>query len=81
MTDNVGVFNPLDDDFTVTYDINGDRSPLAFTVHSGEIEFFQPAVAEHIKKHLADKILNQRTVKTNWADDHEKIVKEISVEL
>ena len=79
MEDKVPVYNPDTEDFTVTYDINGDARPVPFTIHSREIEYFEPVIAKHFRKHLAVHILNKRGVKTNWQDDLEAIRKEMEV--
>jgi len=77
----IGVYNPLSEDFSVTYDISGRGEPVLFTVHAGEIEFFEPVVARHVKKHLVDKIYNLRGKKFNSELDKKEISKEVSVEI
>lgn len=75
------LYNPDNQDFTKNYDINGDRNPIAFTIPAGEIVFFEPVVAEHLKKHLANHLLHKRdSVKTNVPDTLKEIYKEIEVE-
>jgi hypothetical protein len=48
---------------------------------AGEITYFPPDQVNFIKKHLADEILNERGIKTNWEDDFNAILKEIEVDL
>lgn len=76
-----GVYNPTKEDFTCTYDTNGDGQPLSYTVNSMDIAFFPDFIAEHVKKHLADKIIQARGVKTNHEDEYKDILEEISVKL
>lgn len=52
----IKIFNPLGEDFKTTYDINGDRRPLSFTLHAQEIEAFEEPVALHIKEQLSYRI-------------------------
>ncbi len=78
----VPVYNPDSDDFEITYDINEDKQPKSYILRSREIDYFPPVIADHIKKHLADRLLNKRGVKTNHSDEHDQIIKEeLSVEL
>ena len=73
------IFNPLLKDFVTTYDINEDGHPVTFVARAQEITAFDPIVADHIASHLADEVLNQRSVRTNPVDDKEEILKEIMV--
>lgn len=50
----VNIFNPSDEDFTVNYCGN------TYTIHAQELEEYLYPVAQHIKRHLADHIFNQR---------------------
>lgn len=78
----IGIFNPLLTDFSCQYDINGDRQPVTYVVPAGEIFYVdQEFLANHIKKHLATEIMNNRHVKTNYVDDYNEVIKEISVDL
>ncbi|MHC4269153.1 MAG: hypothetical protein ACYSWS_03425 [Planctomycetota bacterium] len=54
------VFNPLNEDFTVKYDINNDRNPVAFTIKAKEVSEFNKIVADHLKKHLANRLFDLR---------------------
>lgn len=76
----ISLFNPLSRDFSVTYDINNDKHPITFTIPSFDVAEFDPVVADHIKKHLADAVLNERGVKTNWEADHKDVCKEIELQ-
>lgn len=73
------VHNPTKDDFTMKYDINEDNEPVPYTVEAGDIKEFPKIVADHLKKHLATKILNIRGIKTNHEDEYAAVIKEISV--
>ena len=67
------------EDFSMSYDSNGDGNPIEYVVPSKEVASFEPVVTDHIIKHLASKILIKRGVKTNWEADHKKIVEEITL--
>jgi len=54
------IFNPDTEDFSVKYDLNGDKNPLTFTIKARDIAYFPEVVANHIKKHLADHLLSKR---------------------
>ena len=56
----VAIFNPDTEDFVVKYDINNDKSPQEFVVRAGEISWWEPFLAKHIKKALADHLFNKR---------------------
>ncbi len=81
MEKKVPLYNPLSTNFTTHYDINGDKNPVDFTIHANEIEYFDPVIARHMKKHLADAVLNERGIRTNAEDDLKAIMKEIEVGL
>ena len=69
----IRIYNPDIDNFTVNY----HGSPV--TIRALEIAEFNADVANHVKKHLADHILNKRGVKSNVEDDLAGIFKEIEV--
>lgn len=77
----VPLFNPDNEDFTVTYDINEDGKPLSYTIHAGEIASFEPIIADHVRKHLVNRIVMKRGIKTNYEDDFKKVNKELDVTL
>lgn len=78
----VAVYNPSNEDFTTTYDINEDRNPVAYIAKAQEITFFSPIIAEHIKKHLANKLIQERGIKTNFQDEYDNLIKdELSVQI
>lgn len=72
------VYNPTNDDFTVTYDLGKDK-PTPFTVKAGDIAEFPEFIANHVKKHLTNHIYNIRGRKNNSEDDLKEIMEEISV--
>ena len=78
--DKVGVYNPLNTDFTVRY-ANGSSFPQEYTAKAGDITFFDSTIAEHVKKHLVDELLNR-----NWPKDgnveiaRERLRKQVSVD-
>ena len=69
------IYNPDTADFTVNY--HGEP----YTIHALEITEFPFPIANHIKKHLADHLLNKRGVKVNPQDDLKKYFEEIEVSL
>lgn len=75
------VFNPDTEDFTITYDLNGDNHPLSYTVRANDHATFPTPVAEHIKRHLAKHLVFKRGIKTNFEDEYNKTIKEISYDI
>ena len=78
----VAVFNPLLIDFTFKYDVNDDSKPVSFTIHSREIEWYEPYLAKHAKKALSELIFDKQG---NYRKDREiqmqQIMKDISVKV
>jgi hypothetical protein len=69
------IFNPDTEDFTVNYnDGNGSKE---YTIKALSIKLFPTDLADHIKKHLADKLYWKRGQKTNYEDDIKSIYQEI----
>lgn len=81
MTKPIPLYNPTKDNFSTTYDINGDGNPVAYTIASEEIAYFEPAIAEHMKKHLANKLVNEMSEKTNYIDNYKEALNRIEVDL
>lgn len=77
----VGVFNPDTKDFSITYDINGDKNPPLFTVPAGDHAFFVKGVADHIKSHLAKHLVFSRGIKTNFEDEYKAALVEVSYDI
>jgi len=75
------LFNPLNKDFTVKYDINGDLSPEEFTILGMELKSFDEPLYSHMKKHLITFIANEREVNPSMPLILEGILKEIEAEL
>ena len=77
--DKIPLYNPTDEDFTVKM-AQADGKQKEFTIEKKKIEYFEPAVAKHLKRHLANKMLND-----NWPKDKnaeaalERINKQIEV--
>ena len=67
------IYNPHTEDFTVEF--HGDP----YTIHALEMDEYPLAIANHIKKHLANLLLQKRGIKTNVEDDLAAIYKEIEV--
>lgn len=72
----VAVYNPLETDFEVSYDTDGTDYPYSYKVPALDIAFFEPLVADHVAKHLATAVMDKRSVKTNYPDEHEKVLRE-----
>jgi len=56
----VPIYNPLNTDFECKYDLHGDGNPILYQIKSKELEYFDPAVVPHIKKHLLNLIFDVR---------------------
>lgn len=69
------IYNPDTEDFTVNF--HGEPH----TIRALEIQEFPLHIANHIQKHLADKLLHKRGIKVNAEDDLLKIFGEIEVTL
>ena len=67
------IYNPDTEDFTWNYHGN------PFIVKALEIQEFDLPIANHLQKHLADKLLWKRGIKTNAEEDLKNIFKEIEV--
>lgn len=76
----IKLYNPLTEDFSMPYDLNEDGVPITFTLHAGEIESFPTPVAEHLKKHLANKIAFTTKGNGGWEAAYDKAVKKIEVD-
>lgn len=80
LVDLIPVYNPLNEDFSVFYDVNGDSDPKEFTVPANEIMYFDPIIANHVKKHLAEKIVWAEGAKPNFDDAFKEALKRVSVD-
>ena len=60
----IGVFNPLNEDFTINYDANSNRNPIPFTAKKDKITFFEAHIARNMKTALVNRLLN-----LNWPKD------------
>lgn len=65
------VFNPLNEDFSAKYDL-GKKKPETFTIKSKEVKPFEPHIAKHIRKHLANRIFD---VKGDYRKEREPQMK------
>ena len=75
----IQVYNPLRNDFSVTYDVDGTGTPHTFTAIGYQVTEFDEVVANHVKKHLANAIYDERGGTTNPEDDMRAIMKELTV--
>ena len=69
------IYNIDNEDFTTTYDLDGNKQ--AYTIYAKEYGTFLAPIADHLSKHLADKVLRKRGVKTNYPDEYNKVLAEI----
>lgn len=77
--DKIPVYNPDTEDFKcVMRDEKTNKQMEPFIVPAQDIAYFEPKVAEHIKKQLASYLLSKRGIKTNSEDDMKKIIDEIT---
>lgn len=74
------IYNPSKEDFTHTY-ANAENEPIEYTVPAGELQQYPYYLAQHLAKHLADKVMGDRGIRVNPEADHAAIMKEILVEL
>ena len=73
-----GIFNPLMEDFTVNYDIDGNLSPKPFTAKSLEITYFPEPIYTHVKTALADAIINKREINPVLEHKRREVEEEIT---
>jgi len=69
------LWNPLSEDYHTAY----DSKP--YTVRSLEISEFPAYIANKIAKNLAQYIVLKRGVKTNYEDEYNAALEEITVKL
>lgn len=69
------IYNPDVEDFTVKW--HGEP----YTIKAMEIQEYPFHVANHLQKHLADKLLHKRGIKNSAEQDLKEIFKEIEVVL
>jgi hypothetical protein len=69
------VFNPSSEDFSVEY--NDDNGIKTYTLPGLKMASFPTNVADHVRKHLADKLYQSRDNKVNYEVDIKSILEEI----
>jgi len=76
----IKLLNPLSEDFSVTYDVNGDAKPVKFTAVALKITTFDELVGNHVRKHLVEQIINVRgwRIYGSWDNARVEIAKEIT---
>jgi len=52
------LYNPLLENFSVEFDKYGDN-PRVLTINAGEVKQFEDWEAEHLKKHLIDRLIDK----------------------
>jgi len=75
------LFNPINEDFTISYDINGDLHPVDYTIPGMDLKSFEEPLYSHLKKHLITFIANKREVNPSMPLVLEGIIKEIEAEV
>jgi len=80
--DRIPVYNPDIEDFKcVMRDEKTNKQMPPFIVPGKDIAYFEPKVAEHIKKQLASWIFTKRGIKTDVETERAKIEAEINVKV
>src|SRR3990167_9772947 len=76
----IRLLNPLKNNFSVMYDVNGDGNPIEFTAKAGEITPFEEVVGNHVRKHLVEEIINTRSWQRyrSWENARNEIYAEIT---
>ncbi len=78
----VYIFNPLNEDFDVKYDINNDRNPVTFTIKAKETASYEKVIADHFKQALAVRIFDLRgNVRKDRDIQMKEIYKEIEIKI
>ncbi len=75
--DKVSIFNPLNKDIVVNYDLSGPN-PLEFVLKAKEITSVPQEYAKHVKRTLADAVFN---AKGNYRMDRDMQMEEIYKEI
>lgn len=70
------IFNPSRDDFSVEY-LDDENIPHTYTIKSMQLRSFPTYIADHIVKHLSQKIMWDKGIKTNPEDELKAIRREI----
>ena len=73
---NVIIYNPDLEDFSVQY-TSGKGVKKTYEIKAMEYKYFEPHIAEHVAKHLGNKLLHDRGIKNNPELDLKGIRKEI----
>lgn len=77
-----GIFNPLQQNFHWQCVLDGTINPTEFVVPAQDTLYVDnEKLADFLKKHLADEIINKRGIKTNYEDEQKKILEEITINL
>lgn len=71
------IFNPLNEDVSVKYDASG-KNPRTFTFRAKEVGKIDKEFADHVKKHLANRIFDKRG---DYRKDRDMQMKEIYKEM
>lgn len=75
------LLNPLMEDFTCYWNKRGVKTKK-FTIHAGEKQEFEEPMATHIKKHLANRVMDVNGIKRgNWELTLEEINEEIEIDI
>jgi hypothetical protein len=72
------IYNPLLKDFAYTW-FDDKNMGHVYVLRSLEITSLPVPIAKFMAKHLTDKIIMERGIKTNWDDEVENIQKEIFI--
>lgn len=70
------IHNPLFEEFSCDF-ATDDNPPITYTLSPHDIKAFPPYLADHIAKHLAQRVIAVRGIKTNYDDDYKEAIREI----
>ncbi|MCR4343330.1 MAG: hypothetical protein NUV44_01060 [Candidatus Scalindua sp.] len=73
-----GLFNSLTHDFSYEW-LDDTNKPHTLTIKSHEIGYFPTGQWQFMRRHLADAVINTRSIKTNYEDEYKEVLKEIDV--
>jgi len=77
----IPVYNPTHDDFSDNYDTNGNGVPITYVVPAREMEYFDEVIANHVKKHLVNRLINEWGSKPNPELARKRYMKEVDVNM
>ena len=74
----IQIFNPLLSTFSCDWYDDNNRL-WTFKIEGMSIEKYPEPIANFVAKHLADHVLNQTKIATNYEDERSKVMKQIYI--